>query len=388
LRRAALACLLTIACDAERAAVAGPPSSGSGAQLEAPRPTVAPPPGPARPLEPSCGAPSLAARGPLDARDDAALGRCASPKTGSRRYARRCGQDPPSAPFDRARLDRAVIALDAATRAHVAQIAALGRERGRRPEVFGLVGDSMTVSGAFLRRPTTVAPEVAAALATPIAGRPGATIIDYFAGVQATRVQGGWRDSFGAPRAAKVGARAGWAHAGGAGSPLMQMVAQLSPASAVVLFGGNDAAYYPARTLAELEERFARDLEKIIDALLAEGVIPILNTLARHGDAPGFDDCAAGGELGNWRIAVQTNALSAKVIEIACRRRLPLIDVRDALDAADGMGLGPDAVHPSAYEAGAGVLDAAALRCGYNVRSYVTLRMLKQLKEAVFDAVN
>jgi hypothetical protein len=370
------------ACDSERPAVAQlplPPPS----QPEATASAVASAAPAASSVPGVCTAPSLDARGPLDARSDEEAVRCASPKTGTREQALRCGQL--GRPFSLARLDRAVLPFDAATLAHVRAIADKGKKLGRRPRVFGLVGDSMTVSGAFLARaPTAMAPEVAEALATEVDGDP-ATIVDYFSGEKAARVRGAWRDSFRAPRAAKVGARASWPLEGGVGSPLDLMLAELSPASAVVLFGGNDAAYAAPPKLAELEARFAADLERVIAHLEERGVIPILNTLARHGHAPGVEDCPTDGTVGNWRIAVQTNALSAKVVEIACRLHLPLIDVRDALDAADALGLGKDGVHPSFYADAASSLEAPALACGYNIRNYVTLRMLKQLKEAVLD---
>jgi hypothetical protein len=83
--------------------------------------------------------------------------------------------------------------------------------------------------------------------------------------------------------------------------------------------------------------------------------------------------------MSNWRIAVQTNALSARVVELACRRHLPLVDLRHALDAADARGLGPDGVHLGAFQRGAARLTARGLRCGANVRNYVTLKMLAEL---------
>lgn len=352
----------------------------------APRSTSVPPRATALPLpsiavEP-CTAPSLRASGPLDARDEAALASCVRPSTGPGSAARECGKEKDVAPIDHARLAAAVRPLDLATLAHVRSIAAKGRAEERRTNAFGLVGDSMTVSGAFLRaRPRALDPIVAKSLENDR----GESIIDWYAGAKATRIRGAWTDSFGAPRAAKVGARAPWPLVGGEHSPLMTMVRDLSPAVAVVLFGGNDAAYTSHKPLDELSDTFARDLEAVIDALEARGIIPVLNTLARHGSAPGFEDCAAGRELTNWRIAVQTNALSARVVEIACRRHLPLIDVRDALDTAVNLGLGPDQIHPSGYALGPEILDPRGLRCGYNVRNYVTLLMLRRIRELVFE---
>ena len=324
----------------------------------------------------ACRAPSLALHGRLDARDEAALARCEDARTGPIETADRCGREA-TEPLDLAYLDRAVPTLDEATRAHVRSIATRGRALGRNPRAFELVGDSMTVSGAFMRsfRAPRLAPAVQQALR--LEGSAG-TVIDHYRGAAVQRVPGGFADSFYARRAAQVGARAAWALAGGAEAPLPVVTDELSPAIAVVLFGGNDAAFEPA-SIEELSARFERDFEPILDFLEERGVVPVLSTLARHGVAPWVDDCGAARKLSHYRIAVQTNAVSARVAEIACRRRLPLVDLRWALDAAYARGLGPDGVHPSTYGRGGDVLDAHGLGCGSNVRNYVTLRMLAAL---------
>jgi hypothetical protein len=324
---------------------------------------------------PPCSAPSHSLRELFDARDEAALDRCVPLRSGSREQARACGRA--GRALDLARLDAAVVPLDEAARAHVRAIAAEGRKRGRRAQAFGLVGDSMTISGDFLRdfsdeTRVELTPEVAAAL------RIGdATIVEHYRGKPVDSLQGIWRDSFLAYRAAKSGMRAPWALAG-APSPLDQLIERVSPAIALVLFGGNDAAYR-SMPLAELTEAFAGDLARIVDALEAAGIVPVLHTLARHGHAPGIDACGPRAAMTNWRIAVQTNALSARVIELACARRLPLIDLRHALDVADNRGLGPDGVHLAAHARGSAQLTAAGLGCGANVRNYITLKALAKL---------
>jgi len=344
-----------------------PVGAATGSASAAPTPSVVRP----------CTAPSLGASDPIDGRSDSALDRCVSPTTGSANRATHCGKgDVPA--LDLARLDEAVLPFDAATEAHVKAIAANGKTQGRRPNVFGLIGDSMTVSGAFLRpfareETTKLAPAVEQSL-TFTKGN----VIELFRGVEAQRVRGVWRDSFSVPRAAKVGARAPWPLEGGKHAPVSRMIEQLSPAVAVILYGGNDAAYRSA-PVDELADDLERDLDALLDRLEAAGIVPILNTVARHGDAPGFDACGPRSRMTNWRIAVQTNALSARVVKIACRRHLPLIDLRHALDAAEGHGISSDGIHPSSYHLGAGILDERGLRCGYNVRNYVTMKMLAQV---------
>jgi hypothetical protein len=325
----------------------------------------------------ACSAPSLTIRGAIDARDDAAARRCESASVGAASLASRCGElDTP--PIDLDAIDEAVLRFDEATEAHVRGIVAQGRALGRRAEVFGLVGDSMTVSGSFLQPLSH--PE--RTLLAPAVERRIGGVIERYRGSEVVRVQGMWRDSFRAPRAAKVGARATWPLVGGAQSPLVRMVDEISPTTAFVLYGGNDAAYRVA-PIAEIERGFRADLEAVVDALEERGVVPVLHTLARHGDAPGVDDCGGPSELSDWRIAVHTNALSAVVAQVACERRLPLIDLRWALDAADLRGLSADGIHPSTHKNGGGALDERTLRCGYNLRNYLTLRMLGALEPLV-----
>ena len=330
----------------------------------------------------ACTAPSLQFRDAIDARDSSALQPCGDLTTGGERLTRQCGQtgDPR---LDVAALDRTVLPLDPKTREHIGAIARYGVTLQRNPRAFGLVGDSMTVAPAFLgafsanvrgpTRPHVLASELGATLEP---------IVDFYRGAKVQQIGGAWRDSFRALRAAKVGKRAEWAVTGGEHSPIGMMISDISPAVAVVLFGGNDAAsrMLPPEQVAAV---FGKNLERVIDALENQGVVPILNTVARHGLHPGIDDCGPLSEMSDWRIAVHTNAVSAQVVEIACRRKLPLIDLRAAMDTAFNRGLGHDGVHPSLYVEGSGVLTARGLQCGHNVRNYVTLRMLQQVVAAL-----
>ena len=341
---------------------------------------------PAPPVpEPVCRAPSLDAVGELDVREEAALSPCRNHDTGPGRLAKRCGLDGPEPEIPLTPLEESVLPFDRATREHLLAVAARGRELGRNPHAFGLVGDSMTVSGAFMRPyggedPIVVAPELEPSLWSETAG---GSIFAWYRGHHIERFSGRWRDSFTATRAAKVGARTLWAVQGGALSPVANMVERLSPAIAVVLFGGNDASYR-VLPFEQLAEQFEQDLLRVIDQLEERGVIVVLNTIARHGDSPGFRNCGGEREMSDWRLAVQTNLLSATVAALACERHLPLIDVRHAMDTAVNLGLGSDGVHPSYYAPGAGMLDARALRCGYNVRNFVTMKMLADIVDLVF----
>jgi GDSL-like Lipase/Acylhydrolase family len=323
----------------------------------------------------ACRAPSTRLTAPADGRDAAALAKCRFATTGADAIGDACG----SGRWDQAvplpRIDEAVLALDASTRDHVRMLAARGRELGRRRGVFLLVGDSITASPKFMTPFTgsgsfRFGQDVAQALAIG----DGHIVARY-------RVESAVSglDSFVAPRAAKVGAQSRWALRGGPASPLLRALEASSPAVAVVLYGSNDAAVR-AWPLDEIAERFRKRMNAILDHLEQAGVVPILNTVPRHTLDPKRAPCdRSPSEVSNWRLAVQTNVVSAVAAELACERELPLIDLRWALDAIANHGIGPDGVHPNAYRGGAGVLDEQGLQCGYNVRNYVTLRMLTRL---------
>jgi hypothetical protein len=349
-----------------------PPAASSA--LPSPAPST--PPAPAAPAPPAaertaCTAPSLALARPADARDAAALETCAFEPSGHDDIADRCALTPHEVTLGR--LDEAVLAFDEATLVNVRATFARGKELGRNPRAFGLVGDSMTASPKFLspfaHESRSLPPEVAEAVA-------------YF---KSAPVHAGL-DSFLAPRAAKIGAPSSWALPAGRAwqaTPLGDMIRTTSPAIALVMYGSNDAA---VRFVAidELRQRFRARMERILDRLTAEGIVAVLHTVPRHMHDEARPDCgSAPGQVSNWRLAVQTSVVSAVAAELACERHLPLVDLRHGFDALLNHGIGPDGVHPNAHPESAGRLDAEGLRCGYNARNYLALRMLERLRQAI-----
>jgi hypothetical protein len=322
----------------------------------------------------ACAAPSvLKLHGPDDSRDLASLATCsrddAWAQTADREQAIALRCAAAGRPIALARVLEGALPLDAATAAHVHAVFRAGQSLGRRADVFGLVGDSLTVDANFVR---------------PFA--PGSTHAVVPAEVQALLPLGKLAaDSFTLPRAAKVGVRATWPLAPRGfreASPLDEMIAAQSPAYAVVLYGTNDALWR-TDSLPLLVRGFDAALTGIVDALEAQGIVPLLTTIPKHMRERGWPDCATtptGG--GNERFNVQTAVLSAEVADLACRRHLPLIDLRWALDPLLDHGVGPDGVHLSVHPGGGGVLDAAGLQCGYNVRNLVTLRELGRVVDA------
>jgi hypothetical protein len=346
-------------------------------------PTRAAPPVPTS----ACEAPSLAASGALDGRTSADLARCVDPRSDARRRSRRCADA--SRPLALARLDASVPALDAATRAHIADVARRGRGLGRNPRAFGLVGDSMTASWDFLqdfgaRRRKTIA--IAPELAPRLAIADGRSVVDLFRGQVVERLPDGPADAFTAQRAARVGAKAAWAveYDDVDASPIGKMVRAVNPAYAVVLFGGNDAAFRVAPP-EDLADAFERDLLQIVASLERRGVVPILSTVARHLDQPGVPNCADGDAPSDHRVAVATTAISDRAARVACREHLPLVDLRHALDDLLHHGLGPDGVHPNVHPDGGAVLTAEGLGCGYNVRNAITLMALARVVSALTE---
>jgi hypothetical protein len=336
-------------------------------------------------VEPACG-PSLRHEGPLDPRHEAALQHCVRlPRI--RKNSPACGSDAGKR-FNAQRFIDAVPEFSETTVALLRETFKRGQSKGRRARVFGVLGDSISVSFDFLRGfesgPQTTENPRGYRLGDEVAKelRVGdGTVIDYFAGEAAEHENGARRSSFSAVRAAKVGARASYAFDADE-QPLERLLSRLNPAFVLVTFGANDAAFRRAPPEA-LADEFGGHLEAIIDRLLAEGVVPLISNEMRHGDQPGVKACPSDGEPNDWRIAVATNATTARAAEIACRRNLPFIDLRHALDGATGYGLGPDSVHLSTFKQGADVLDASGLDCGNNIRNYVTLLGLARVLRAL-----
>ncbi len=365
-------------------------------EVESPPPNVAPPLSTAPRATatssasafapPAVCAPSLAYRGKLDARTSAALDRCENLRTGLGKISKSCGLGERTAK-DRARFLEAVPAIEGATRAHVRELHERGKRLGRKADVFGLVGDSITVSTDFMapfssnvKRKVELDDESRAALTFA----DGQSVIDVFRRTKAEPAETGERDSFSAFRAAKVGASADWALVSEAGAPVAELMRRVNPSIVIVTFGANDAAAKNGSP-EQLADEFERHIMAIVRFFEERGVVVILSGEMRHGDAPGVKACPSDGKPNDWAIAVATNATVARMAEIACRERLPFIDLRHALDVATNYGLGPDSVHMTTFQEGAGVLDARGLDCGNNIRNFVTLLALKRVREALLD---
>jgi hypothetical protein len=324
----------------------------------------------------ACAAPSvLRLHGPDDGRDVDDLAACAPDDA----WARVVDRDRAASlhceaagrAIDPARVLEGALPLDPATLAHVRAVFRAGTSLGRRPDAFGLVGDSMTLDASFLGPFRRADP-----------GRSG-TVVP--AELQPLLPLGKLSPaSFVAPRAAKVGARASWPLTPrlDGPAPLDEMVAGVSPAYALVLYGANDAVWR-TDSVELLVRGFDTALAAIVDALEARGVIPILTTIPKHMRERGWPDCpVVPAGPSNERFAIQATLLSARVADLACRRHLPLIDLRWSLDPLLYHGVGPDGVHLSVHPSGGGILDTSGLGCGHNAQNLVTLRELARVVDA------
>jgi lysophospholipase L1-like esterase len=353
----------------------------------------------AQPAAPSaCNAPSVRdLHAQDDARDLAALASCTpyeeflAPWDEEQPFAADCGRGGARArKVDLDRMIASALPLDDATAEHVRAVFAAGKAKGRRADLFGLVGDSITIDHSFLRPFSAASPErvtLAPAVREALRVDASRTVIDLFRGVPAPDSGAAQSyDAFRAPRAAKIGARIKWALSyNGAmkATPVEDLVTTLSPAYAVVMFGTNDAQWY-LNPPAVIAKEVGDQLRALVDALESRGVVTILTTIPKHMRDKRFADCPVAGTLAsNRRYAIQTNVVSATIADVACERRLPLIDYRFALDPLLDHGVAADGVHPSLYYRGGGVLDENGLQCGFNVRNFVTLRMLKLVVDAV-----
>lgn len=225
-----------------------------------------------------------------------------------------------------------------------------GSNPGADPRLFAKIGDSITVSNAFLRCFAGTRYDLADHLELAAAR-------DHFAAGDAAGTTPFDRDSV----AAVVGWSA-WAPLRDDPTPLALELDALDPAFAVVMFGTNDIdtmnlVFYGENMLA------------LVDALLDRGVIPILSSIPPRDDYP-----AAAAEVARYSLVARA---------LAEARQLPFIDLEQHMRPLANHGLGGDGVHPNSDPRGACKLDETGLGYGYNVRNLLTLEALDRLRRAV-----
>lgn len=161
--------------------------------------------------------------------------------------------------------------------------------------------------------------------------------------------------------------------AGGKGGlpSLAEILRRYNPQIAVVMLGTNDAS--GSRPAAA----YKADMTKIVDALMANGTIPILSTIPPH---PSKEELA--------------KSYNAAVAEIVRERKTPMIDyggeiLRRRPKDWNGTLLSKDDVHPSAQHAGANAGSAPTEEnlgnCGLLLRGWLSVQKIAEVKEQVLD---
>jgi hypothetical protein len=221
----------------------------------------------------------------------------------------------------------------------------------REAALFAKVGDSITVSTAFLACFTggTVDLDGRDALRTTI---------DHF------RVgDAGGTDPF---RRVSLAAGVGWSASRalmGAPSPLDQELAALRPRFASLMYGTNDVGFVDV-------DAFGRNMTSLLDTMLAQGTVPILSSIP-----PRDDDAAA-----DRRVPLFNGIVRA----LAQSRGVPFVDLHRELLPLPAHGLAGDGIHPQASMGGC-VLTDAGLRAGSNVRNLLVLEALDRLRRVIVD---
>jgi len=232
------------------------------------------------------------------------------------------------------------------------RLRAIADRAPRAPDVFAKVGDSVTVSRAFMR--------CFGADDIQLGGRDALwQTIEHFRAGDAAGGDPFRRDS----QAATVGWSA-WHPQQGDPSPLDIELDLLDPRFAVIMYGTNDIQNRDI-------DAYALQMWALIDGIIERGVIPILSTIM-----PRDDDADADALVPRYNAVVRA---------LAQGRAVPLVDFHRTLSPLADHGLGPDRLHPSVAPAGACDLSPDGLAYGYNLRNLLTLTALDRARRALIE---
>ncbi len=169
-----------------------------------------------------------------------------------------------------------------------------------------------------------------------------------------------------------VAAMDGFAAADVLAGPLMSEIDAISPRFAAVLLGTKELELAQPDTLFT----FADDLLAIVDALIAENVVPVLSTVPTRTMPAGA--------------AIEVPRYNAVIRAIAQGRKVPLVDLNFALSGLMDKGVGMDGVDLTVALDGMMVaqpclFDMVGVQSGYNQRNLITLESLDRAKQVVVD---
>jgi len=256
---------------------------------------------------------------------------------------------------------------------HVRAIARRGAAMGVRRDYVAKLGDSITVSPAFL---------VPLACSEPVWGGwselQGA--VSFFGRDPAP---GGTAAACGAVNSfsrTSVAAVRGWTTGDalrsrpslpadcGAEAAIGCELALLHPSVALIMFGTNDVS-------ASREGPFRRHLAHVAEIVEKAGAIPVISTIPPR--------------LSSSRLAAKTERFDAVIAALAANRSLPLWNYWRQMSAPriPRHGIGPDGVHPSLCAACSAIdFTPRGLRQGYALRNLGALRVLDRLRQQVLEA--
>lgn len=244
-------------------------------------------------------------------------------------------------------------------------VVARGRAKNREGVVLTL-GDSLSYanqSTRWARTQTGAKPEEKAVLAWSHAGK-------------ADDSDGWWLASVDRPSGRSETAASGvqtdeYLRGGKGGLPPLQAIVQTHrPQVAFVLLGANDA------TAGRKPEDVAKDMAAILDALLANGTVPVLQLLAPRANE-GKD--------------ALTRQYNAAYLMLARTRKIPLIDLYGEFvtRAPDGAWqtqlLQKDGIHFSHERAGGPPTEENLANCGYLLRCWLAVAKLREIKAQTID---
>ena len=244
-------------------------------------------------------------------------------------------------------------------------VARQGKDRNKEGVVLTL-GDSLSYanqSTRWAKSPEGATPGEKAVLAWSHAGKADDTDGWWLAAVDRPT---------GRSETAASGVRTDEYIKGGKGSlpPLQAIIDKYKPQVAFVLLGANDAS------AGRKPEDVAKDMRTIVDALLANGTIPVLQLVApRAADAP-------------HELSRKYNDL---YVALAREKKIPLIDLYGEFMTRGPNGawktqlLVGDGVHFTGEAAGGPPTPENLSKCGYLLRCWLSVQKLKEIKAAVID---
>lgn len=150
--------------------------------------------------------------------------------------------------------------------------------------------------------------------------------------------------------------------------PLADMLKKFNPQIALYMLGTNDIS------AGRAVDAYIKDVEAAMDALMANGTVPMLSTLPPYRGK-----------------ADKVEAYNKALRDLAKRKKIPLLDLHEEMKARAGADaeknyLSGDGIHLSGEQAGGPPTEENLKLCGYLIRCYTAVQKGIEVKAAVLDA--